>query len=112
MVDTICIFEDEAWRQLLPLSYTRPVYDLRCGMQSLRQKILRRYPEAHPVLHTRAYLEGLVRRQNPGVPVNTLNGRGCLFINGRVLASRDLPNLIPLQGPDVAYTCGEVLVAA
>ena len=112
MVDTICIFEDEFHRRLLPLVHMRPVYDLRCGMHTLRQKIVRQYPGARLALHVRSTLAGLVREQNPGIPVNELGGEGCLFINGRLLASHGLAQLIPLEGPDAVYTMGEMLVAA
>ncbi len=112
MVDSICIFEDQHYRHLLPLSYTRPVYDLRCGILTLRQKIQQRYPGVSVSLHTREVLADLVRQQNPGVRVNRLAGEGCLFINGRLLAPPDLAEKIPLEGPDQVYMVGDVLVAA
>jgi UDP-N-acetylglucosamine diphosphorylase/glucosamine-1-phosphate N-acetyltransferase len=112
MIDSICLFEDQYFRRLLPLVYTRPVYDLRCGMLTLREKIGRRYPGVKLQLHTRAYLADLLREQNPGVAVNRLEGRGCLFLNGRLLASEELTRQIQLEGPDALYMAGEVLLAA
>ncbi len=41
----VCIFEDKDYRKLLPLVYLRPVYQLRCGMVSLQEKIVRHYKQ-------------------------------------------------------------------
>jgi hypothetical protein len=112
MIDRICVFEDPAFRGLLPLVFTRPVYDLRCGILTLRQKIERRYGGTKVHLHVRAYLADLVRQQNPAVAVNSLDGAGCLFLNGRLVASTDLVRQIPLEGPDMLYMAGQTLVAA
>jgi UDP-N-acetylglucosamine diphosphorylase/glucosamine-1-phosphate N-acetyltransferase len=112
MIDRICLFEDQNFRRLLPLVYTRPAYDLRCGMLTLREKVQKRYPGATLELHTRPYLADLLREQNPGTTVNRADGQGCLFLNGRVVASEELVRQIPLDGPDMLYTSGEVLVAA
>jgi UDP-N-acetylglucosamine diphosphorylase/glucosamine-1-phosphate N-acetyltransferase len=112
MIDRICVFEDQYFRRLLPLVYTRPVYDLRCGMLTLREKIQRRYPGATPGLHARPYLADLLREQNPGTAVNHVEGQGCLFLNGRLVASEELSARIPLDGPDALFTSGEILVAA
>ena len=40
MIKNICIVEDEKFENLLPLVYMRPVYDLRCGILTLKEKIL------------------------------------------------------------------------
>jgi hypothetical protein len=36
MALNLCIFEDEHFNWLYPLSLTRPVFDLRCGISLLR----------------------------------------------------------------------------
>ncbi len=112
MTDRICLFEDQYFRRLLPLVYTRPVYDLRCGMLTLREKIQKRYPGTTLGLHCRAYLADLLKEQNPGAAVNTAGGQGCLFLNGRIVATGELARQIPLDGPDGLYVAGDVLVAA
>lgn len=112
MIDRICLFEDPHFRRLLPLVYTRPVYDLRCGMLTLREKVQKRYPKTTIELHARPYLVDLLREQNPGTSVNRAEGQGCLFLNGRLVASEELSRQIPLDGPDAVYTSGEILVAA
>lgn len=110
---TICIFEDAGYRKLFPLAYTRPVYDLRCGVTTLREKIVRSYPGAEVVLHVREYLSDVVQRDNPGLKINTLFGKGCcLFINGRLLAGDDIALRIPVEGDDRIYVRDGVVVAA
>lgn len=32
MKQVICLYEDAGYKNLLPLTYTRPVYDLKCGI--------------------------------------------------------------------------------
>ncbi len=122
MPSHICIFEDEFYRQLLPLVYFRPVYDLRCGILTLREKILRATPKEEVILHCRGYLTDMVHRENPGVSVNNIDSKSCLFINGRVLAdtislktflSYDLENMVLVHGDSVvaAYVEGKLLAS-
>ena len=73
MAGTICIFEDPQYAKLLPLVYTRPVYDLRCGILTLREKIHRAYPTANIALLCRPYLAEVVKQQNPGTQVNEVH---------------------------------------
>lgn len=112
MIKKICIFEDQHYRKLLPLVYTRPVYDLRCGILTLREKIQRQYANAEIILHSRTYLAEYLRLTNQGSSVNAMIDDGCLFLNGRLLANSDLTKLLPLTGEDTSYVNGDTLVAA
>lgn len=109
---TICIFEDEAHRRLLPLVYTRPVYELVSGLTSLREKILRHYPGCTYSFQCRGYLAEILRREHTNVPVNQFPEGECLFINGRVLADARLAETIPLDGQETLYLQGDALIAA
>ncbi len=111
MVSTVCIFEDPRYANLLPLTYTRPVYDVRCGALTLREKIQRAYPRTEIVLLCRPYLADVVRQQNPGIPVNELRSSGTLFVNGRVVADERFAHRIPLKGDDALYLSGNTVVA-
>ena len=42
----ICIFEDINYQNFEPLVFSRPVYDLLFGIESLKEKIIRHYPKA------------------------------------------------------------------
>jgi UDP-N-acetylglucosamine diphosphorylase/glucosamine-1-phosphate N-acetyltransferase len=113
MAAHICIFEDDQYRRLFPLVYFRPVYDLRCGITSLREKILQAYPKAGITLHCRPYLAEVVHLYNPGTRVNEIPSDSCLFLNGRVIAGRDLSKKIPLtQKSDSLFVRGDSVVAA
>ena len=107
----ICIFEDQGWVNLSPLTLTRPAYELRCGMSSLKEKILRQFPGKEVILHCRDYLADAVAEENSGFQVNELPSDSCLFINGRVLADSDLVKKIDPNREGV-YMKGEIVVAS
>jgi UDP-N-acetylglucosamine diphosphorylase/glucosamine-1-phosphate N-acetyltransferase len=92
MSDTIILFEDEGYRPFLPLVYTRPVFDLRCGIFTLRERVaaqLGRSPEAicRPHLST-AYGAGRW-------PLGLLSAsQPLIFVNGRALDLDWLPGLL------------------
>ena len=109
----LCIFEGIYYDRLEPLIYSRPTYNLICGINSLRAKIIRAYPDVKYSLHCRPYLEGVVKIHNKGVDVNKIDDDECLFINGRILAPGNLAEIIPLdRKDDVLYTNGDTIVAA
>ena len=112
MAESLCIFEDDRYRKLLPLVYFRPVYDLRCGILTLREKIERLYRVPLATLHSRAYLSASLKERNAGPILPEMKEGRCLFINGRVLADGSLPKRIPLAGDDVVYFLGETVIAA
>jgi UDP-N-acetylglucosamine diphosphorylase/glucosamine-1-phosphate N-acetyltransferase len=112
MTESLCIFESIHCERLHPLVYMRPVWDLRCGILTLREKILHAYPGAPVQLHCRGYLAASAREQNPGIPVNTIAGNSCLFINGRALIDAQFAAQAPLQGDDTLYLDGDAVVAA
>ena len=101
---SICIFEDDRSENLLPLVYPRPVFELRCGINSLREKLERAYPESRVHLVCREYLADTVKEKVKSASVNaprTLGEEDCLFINGRILAGNDLSKNIPLDRKSV-----------
>lgn len=113
MASNICIFEDDRCTQFLPLTYFRPVYNLRCGITSLKEKIIRAYPKARVSLHCRSYLQDYMRLRNPGIYVNEVQGDQCLFVNGRVLADPSLSKVIPLNPKgDALFVHDSQVVAA
>ncbi|MBI5699237.1 hypothetical protein HZC35_02865 [Candidatus Saganbacteria bacterium] len=65
----LTIVEDEGYKKLLPLTWLRPVWDLRCGATTILEKLKRKYPDAQITLKGR---DELVK--GPG-------------LNGRVLPS-------------------------
>lgn len=112
MIDSICIFEGIYYTRLLPLVYFRPQYDLRCGILTLREKVLIHYPNIPITLHCRSYLSDLVQEQNPKLLVNQIKGKECLFINGRVIVDENFKEQIALNKTDTLYVKGDSIIAA
>lgn len=93
MIDTVILFEDEGYQQFLPLVYARPLYELRCGIFTLRERLAAMLirqpagicrPHLAPVYGTGRWPLGLLAEQTP-----------LLFVNGRAL---HVPWLLPLMG--------------
>ncbi len=112
MVDSICIFEGLYYTRLLPLVYFRPQYDLRCGILTLREKVEKHLPGIPISLHCRGYLNDTLKQQNPALEVNSISGKSCLFINGRVIVDESFKDKIKLDGPDKLFVKGDAIVAA
>jgi UDP-N-acetylglucosamine diphosphorylase/glucosamine-1-phosphate N-acetyltransferase len=107
----ICIFEDQKYSNFYPLSYTRPVYELVCGINTLREKIIRTSSGVNVSLHCRKYLEATLKHQYTEMDINIINDKSCLFINGRVFASEDLAGIILEDSEDCVYKSGDEIAA-
>ena len=81
----INIFEDSQWQNFLPLTYTRAVFDLRCGILKLRQKIACYYQNNNCYLIVRKDLDELYKNRFPKRSINQVIKGSNLFINGRLL---------------------------
>ena len=109
----ICIFEDEQYLNFEPLIYSRPVYDLVCGMTTLKEKIIRSFPKEKTVLKCRNYLEPFVKAENPKCKVNQFEEEEYLFINGRIVAPSNLKNVLKLKSnEEKVFVSKGVVVAA
>lgn len=85
----VVLYEDAGWQKLLPLVYTRAVFQLRCGMGDLLSQVrflVRDQPNADLSLCCRPGLAGLVREQT-GLRVNERPAGPSLLLNGRALWS-------------------------
>jgi UDP-N-acetylglucosamine diphosphorylase/glucosamine-1-phosphate N-acetyltransferase len=109
----ICIFEDNQYKNFLPLVYFRAVFELRSGAMSLRENIESIFPRSRVSLCVRTVLTPLVREENPRVLVNELHDDDTWFINGRVLADDGFVMLMrKYSGSDcVLKSNGEVAAA-
>ena len=113
MSTPIFIFEDKKVQNLHPLTYTRPVYDLRCGILTLKEKIEKYFPGRDIILHTRDYLIDSVKQNFPDNEVNRIpdNVEEMIFINGRTIADSGLSNNLIFDETETAYYSGGELVA-
>jgi len=55
----IVLFEDSGFENLYPLTYLRPVFELRCGAFTLKERIERKFPDATLYVETREALKEL-----------------------------------------------------
>lgn len=87
----ILIYEDENWINLTPISYIKPVFELRCGFGSLLDKIISILPEGEVYLWVRDYLKNLCEKKF-GYKVNDTDflKDDLLIVNGRWLVDRDI----------------------
>mgnify|MGYP001396175263 CR=1 FL=1 len=71
----IIVYEDELYKNFLPLTWTRPVWDLRCGATTILERIKRKYWGSDIIFKGR---EPLVK--DPGEKIDGQR------VNGRILA--------------------------
>lgn len=91
----VIVFEDSMYKNLLPLVYWRPVFNLRCGCTDLLTRILEQFDHYNTALFVRPELEEILEEQTvlPVNPVLTDTSQEVLLINGRWLANKPLPEL-------------------
>ena len=85
----VIIFEDQKYDNLYPLTYLRPVYELKCGHTTLREKIERMIGKASFHYFMRDYLAPVfsIRLGKEKVnQIDVLKKDDLLIINGRLLA--------------------------
>ncbi|MGO9482658.1 MAG: GlmU family protein [Candidatus Kryptoniota bacterium] len=110
----ICLFEDEFYKKLLPLVHFRPVYDLKCGATSLRERIARSFPGQTSIYHVRDCLKDVLKEKHPDSLINEIpkDAERVLFINGRILFDETLVKKFAFKGSDIVYSHGDTLAAA
>ncbi|MCF6158169.1 MAG: hypothetical protein E3K32_06300 [wastewater metagenome] len=88
----VCIFEDYHYLQLIPLIYTRAVFELRCGLLTFLERICKYYSGATITLFCRDYLFNVLQEKYP-YRINSLfvTDNTYLFVNGRAIFSTSIP---------------------
>jgi len=78
------LFDDHSWKDLLPLTYTRPIAELRIGIFKIKEK-WEKYLEANISYKTQPYLEKkyplIIKEDN-------------VFINASIIPNKELVNEI------------------
>lgn len=113
MAKTICIYEDNQYSNLLPLVYFRPVYDLRCGILTLREKVENYFPDSTVILNCRDYLQETMSEKNPDYSVNEISNsiNACLFINGRLIVDKETAHELSELKENAALICNGAVAA-
>src|SRR5579871_5201817 len=99
----VCLFEDRGVLDCEPLSLTRPVFELLCGLTSLGAKQSRFFPPGPRGVLIRPHLADLYRLNTTALPVNDLawlRAGPTILVNGRWL-----PPSIPLPIADLSSPC-------
>ena len=109
----LCLFEDEQWDRFLPLVWTRPVYGLRCGFDTLEAKIRRAYAGIPVCYSVRKSMAAVFAETHPGASINVMDeAESILFVNGRILPDPDTASRIPPVGEEMIFLSGDTVVAA
>ncbi|MGB0930997.1 MAG: GlmU family protein, partial [Chitinophagales bacterium] len=98
------LFDDATRRHLLPLTFTRPVADLRIGILTIRQKWERALNQPTSTL-TAPYLQDLF-------PMNWAKKSVNVFINASILPNKDLLLQIENLGVNEAIVDENIILAA
>ncbi|RCK74036.1 MAG: Glucose-1-phosphate thymidylyltransferase [Ignavibacteriae bacterium] len=105
------IYEDKNFSNFYPLTYLRPIYDLRCGVFSLREKIEKCFNIKKINLLSRPILTDLLRETYPEFNINQFSEGNSVFINGRLIANRDLIKQVSFNFKnDVVYKTNNQVV--
>lgn len=103
---TIVVYEDDAALTLEPLSLTRPVWELCCGLTTLREKISRAFPDSQMLFHPRFYLSGIV--DNLYISEKHLGG-DLLWVNGALIPGEEVDSLADTPQNSAAVSNGRIM---
>ncbi len=107
----LIVFEDQTYENIFPLTYLRPIFELRCGATTLLEKIVHAAGADSAACFVRDWMAESYAEKTDS-PVNDLDQLegDVLLVNGGLLVDGavDLSGL----GEDQAVTAGEALVAA
>ena len=113
MAKKLYIFEDDKFNQFFPLTYNRPVYELICGIDRVKDKIASFFPKAEVNLLCRDYLgKALQHRTNQKINEFGIKDEDeLLLINGRLVPDGDLSEKFDFSPKEQFFFCGEDFVS-
>ncbi len=103
----LIVFENEQWTNHTPLSYIRPVFELRCGMFTLLERIINVAKADDVVLFVRDYLVELTKKKYQYQVNNLSQSDDLLIVDGRYLVEAEFS-----IEKEAAYICENELVYA
>ncbi len=89
----IVLFDDQYRNNFLPLTYTRPIADLRIGILKITEKFQHYFPSASIFYQTEDYLQNKFKSIESGE---------CLYINSRFLPTENFVEQLQQLGPNEA----------
>lgn len=112
----LMLFEDELSANFKPLTYTRPVFELRCGMLSFLDRAVRRIPHHRVFLYVRDYLGGIEAFRRGDMIVNSIDNLDddLILINGRLVLDDKFSTLFErlLEAKNTIFIQNSCVVAA
>ena len=96
----LILFDDHSWENLLPLTFTRPVADLRVGIMTISEKWEKRF-NTSPSFLTQNQLSGKFR---------LITGSENLLINGSLLPEEKLTKALMALGDGDSLKKGDTLL--
>ncbi|MEM4575916.1 MAG: putative sugar nucleotidyl transferase [Candidatus Nezhaarchaeales archaeon] len=110
-ITTLCVFEDEGWEALLPITYTKAVYELTCGSKTLLKRAIETLNPQKVLLIAREYLRDKLAERTTFI-VNEPDVEGeVLFLNGRLLLDPEATSIIRSIKVGEALSCKGSLAA-
>lgn len=101
MNPTVYLVEDRLTKNFFPLAYSRPVFELRVGTISLRERFISSWGAPIPVHYLcRPDITEVFRQSSPGTSINVLERGDAIFINGRLLATPEIITSIKQLSPN------------
>jgi len=109
-MDRIAFFEDSLVADFTPIALLRPVFELRCGHFSVRERVLRSQKFSQWGACVRPWLAESYAEDHPECHINDigwLRQGPTLLVNGRWLAD---PALLKQAGADTVGICNDTIV--
>jgi len=110
-MERIVFFEDAAAENFRPLTWLRPVFELRCGHYTVRERLLAAFPTAEWGVSIRPFLAESYAEEHPAAHVNNerwLAAGPTLLVNGRWLGD---PAFLTSLTPREVVICDGVVAA-
>lgn len=110
---SICLFEDEKWTDLNPLASFIPIYELRCGILTLKEKVEKHFASDKVLIHARRYLtETIIGQLYNNILFDPNYSEEWLFINGRIIADEQLVKVLNGITEETVFTNNGMVIAA
>ena len=84
----VILFENQNTDKMLPMTHTRPVYDILCGGRRQWERVIETFGSQNVSLLTRNHLKNIINTKT-GLSVNKIPDDECIFLDGSVLFSRE-----------------------
>ncbi|MFA5281132.1 MAG: putative sugar nucleotidyl transferase [Candidatus Cloacimonadaceae bacterium] len=107
----VIIFDDRQCSNFYPVTHTRCVGDLRCGILKLRQRLQHIFDADDTCVILDPRLQTIYRERHPDWQINTVPAGQKLYLNSRIKLESDTIDEIEAMSPHSALVQGNEIVA-